>query len=160
MEKFRFDGVSQFFYAAIPAVLALAAIWWLAFGQGLHYFRRALSQEKRHAEIVGAAILPKTPLKIRISDTRDAAVQIDRAEIDGGDLWIYYKNTGDFKKGSIRFTWKQISPDGTVVSSLSGFADVYGENRAADSLDPGERGELHLKIEPDPRAVILDIRMQ
>lgn len=84
MDQVEIKGLSQFFYFAIPAVLALAAIWWLVFGQGLHYFRRELSQEKRHSEIVGAIVLPKAPMNIKISDSRDAAVRVDRAEIEGG----------------------------------------------------------------------------
>lgn len=159
MTDINVRGISTFFLFAIPAVLALAALWWLAFGQGLHYFRRALSQEKRHAEIVGAVVLPKEPLKITISDRRDAAVRIDRAEIDGGDLWIYYKNFGSSTSSSIQFTWKLYAPDGTVVKSQWGYASIHGYDNAPDQLDPGERGELHLKIPPDARAVRIDLRM-
>lgn len=158
-DEIKITGISTFFYFAIPAVLAVAAIWWLAFGQGLHYFLRAVSQEKRHAEIVGAAIPPQDPLQIRISDPRDAPVRVDRAEIDGGDLYIYYKNFGRSRAGSIRYTWKLIAPDGTVVKSQQGYPSIYGEGHSPDELDPGERAELHLKIDSDPRAVILDIRM-
>jgi len=158
--KVEISGVSQFFYFAIPAVLALAAIWWLSFGQGLHYFRRALSQEKRHAEIVGAAVLPKAAMKIKIVDARDAAVRIDRAEIDGGDLWVYYKNVGHSRASDIGLTWRLIAPDGTVVKAHSGYVMIYSENNAPDSLEPGERGEAHYDIPSDPRAVTLELAMR
>lgn len=158
--EIEISGVSQFFYFAIPAILALAAIWWLAFGEGLHYFRRALSQEKRHAEIVGAVILPKGPIKITLSDSRDAAVRVDRAEIDGGDLWIYYKNFGQQRATSIQFTWRLIAPDGTVIKADDGYIEISAENSAPGSLEPGERGEAQLKIKSDPRAITLDIRMR
>jgi hypothetical protein len=51
-DKQEIKGVSTFFYWSIPAVLALAAIWWLAFGEGLHMFNRQLAQEKRSAVAV------------------------------------------------------------------------------------------------------------
>lgn len=160
VEQVEFKGISQFFYFAIPAVLVLAAIWWLAFGEGLHYFKRALSQEKRHAEIVGVTKPLKEAVKIVISDTRDAAVRIDRAEIDGGDLWIYYKNFGDSRVDFIEFTYKLISPDGTVVKQESSYiAALAWRSKAPGSLDPGERGEAHLKIAADPRAETLNVRM-
>lgn len=157
--EIEITGVSQFFFFAIPAVLALAGIWWLAFGEGVHYFRRALSQEKRHAEIVGAAVLPKAPIKITLSDRRDAAVKIDRAEIDGGDLWIYYRNLGQSRVTYIQFTWRLIAPDGTVIKADDGYIEISSNNSAPGSLEPGERGEARLKIESDPRAVTLDVRM-
>jgi len=158
-QEIDFTGLSTFFYFAIPAVLAIAAIWWLAFGEGLHYFRRTLSQEKRHAEIVGAAILPKEPLKIHLTEGRGQVLRIERAEIDGDDLWIYYRNTGNSSVQLIRYRWKLIAPDGTVVKSEDNYVSIHSENKAPDALDAGERGEAHIKIESDPRAVTLDLSL-
>ena len=153
------NGLSQFFFFAIPAILGLAALYWLAFGQGLHYFRRALSQEKRHAEAVGAAVLPKEPLKITIGDSRNSQIRVDTVELDGGDLWLYYKNVSQSTINHIQFTWKQIAPDGTVVKSDHGYISASSSNNAPGSLDGGQRGEAHLKISADPRAVVFAIRM-
>jgi hypothetical protein len=154
------EGLSQFFYFAIPAVLGLAAIYWLAFGEGLHYFRRVLSQEKRHAEIVGARILPREPMKITIHHQLGESLTVDRAEIDGGDLWVYYKNTGASGVRGIQLTWRIVAPDGTVIKAGDRqYVSVYSKNDAPDELDAGERGEAHFKIPSDPRAVTLDLRM-
>jgi hypothetical protein len=152
-------GVSTFFYFAIPAVLALAALWWLAFGQGLHFFVRQISQEQRAATAVGADPLPKESMKITISDPRDAAVRVEKVEIDGGDLWVYYKNFGATRASYIKLLWRLVGPDGTVLKSREGYVDIYSRNSAAGSLEPGERGEAQFKIPSDPRSVRLDVRM-
>lgn len=160
MTDVNIRGVSTFFLFAIPAVLALGALWWLAFGEGLHYFRRELSQEKRHAEAVGAGVLPKNPIEIKIIENRVASVRVDRAEIDGGDLWVYYKNFGQSRKEYIRYQWRLIAPDGTIVQSQEGYPSIYSKTSSPDSLMPGQRAEMRLKITADPRAVILEIEMQ
>jgi hypothetical protein len=159
MEEIKISGVSQFFFYAIPAVLALAALWWLAFAEGAHSFRRLLSQEKRHAEIVGAAKLPKAPMKITVKNSRDESLEIDRAEIDGKDLWIYYKNVGPGSVRAIQLEWRLIAPDGTVLKAEKGHVSIYSENDAPDALDAGERGEAKYKLPSDPRAVSLDLRL-
>jgi len=152
-------GIGTFFLFAIPAVLGLAAIWWLVFGQELHYFSRALSQEKRHAEIVGASPLPKEVMKIVLKNQRDSPLRIERAEIDGGDLWVYYKNDGNGTLEYIRLKWELIAPDGTIVKAQDGYVEVYSENDAPGSLEPTQKGEAHYKIPSDPRAVSLVLRM-
>lgn len=151
-------GLSTFFYFAIPLVLAVAAVWWLMFADGLHIFLRTVSQEKRHAEIVGATTLPKAPIKIVIDDYRDAPIVVARAEIDGSDLWIYYKNVGQSTVSGIEYNWRLIAPDGTVIKAQSSYISVYARN-APDSLNPGERGEAKLSIPSDPRAVTLQVGM-
>lgn len=151
-------GISTFFYFAIPAVLAIAALWWLAFGEGIHYFTRALSQEQRAAEWVGAKVKPRAPLKIEIDTAPDAQVKIDRANFDGGDLWIYYSSEGGAE--FIKCNWKEYAPDGTIVASKERiYPTVDGEGQSPDSLGPGERAELHLKVLSDPRAVSIKIWM-
>jgi len=158
--KMDIKGFSTFMYFAIPLVLAIAAVWWLAFGQGLHYFRRGLSQEKRRNEVVGAKILPQEPIKIRLKNLRDDAVQIERADIDGGDLYLYYRNKSHSRSSSIRFEWRLKAPDGTVVAAKDGYMSIYAVNNAPDSLEAGELGEAHLTISPDPRAVVLEVRVR
>lgn len=151
-------GISTFFYFAIPAVLGLAALYWLAFGQGLHYFQRTLSQESRAAEWVGAKIKPRAPMKIEMVNQPDARVRIDHATFDGGDLWIYYYS--ELGASYIQFNWKEIAPDGTVVAAKeNGYPSVYGEGQSPNELAAGERAELHLKINSDPRAVSIRLWM-
>jgi hypothetical protein len=159
MEEIKFTGISTFFLFAIPAVLALAALWWLAFGQGVHYFRRELSQEARHNEIVGAKVLPKSPIQIHLSNHRDSPLIIDRAEIDGGDLWVYYKNTGQSNVSGLRLRWQLIAPDETILKASEGYIHIYSENDAPDELGPGQRGEAKYKLPSDPRAVKLDLKL-
>lgn len=150
-------GISTFFYFAIPAVLGLAALYWLSFGEGLHYFNRSLSQENRAAEWVGAKIKPRAPMKIEIQNMPDSQVIIDHASFDGGDLWIYYYSEHGARY--IQFNWKEIAPDGTIVAASDGYPSVYGEGKSPDDLAAGERAELHLKIDSDPRAVSIKLWM-
>lgn len=152
-------GLSAFFYFAIPAVLAIAALWWLAFAGELHMLSRTLSQEKRSAVAVGAADLPKEPIKLQIEQRRNSPLSIDRAEIDGRDLWVYYRNVSKSPITYIQLPVRQIAPDGTVVSAYGSYVSVYSENNAPDTLDGGQRGEAHYRINLDPRTVILEIRM-
>jgi hypothetical protein len=158
--EIKIAGVSQFFFFAIPLVLAVGATAWLTFFDGAHQLQRAWSQEKRHAEFVGAPRPIKAPLKIIAEPARDARVIVDHAEINGGDLWIYYKNVSASRVASIRFNWKEASPDGTVVAFGEGYPSIYGESHSPDELDPGERAELHLKIKSDPRAATMTIWME
>lgn len=151
-------GISTFFYFAIPAVLGLAALWWLAFGEGLHYFSRTLSQERRAAEWVGAKIKPRAPLKIDVYNAPDSPVKIERATFDGGDLWVYYSSEGGAQH--IKANWKEYAPDGTVVASdLNIYPSIEGEGQSPNDLSAGERAELHLKISSDPRAVSIKVWM-
>jgi hypothetical protein len=152
-------GVSTFFLFAIPAVLALAAVWWLAFGQGLHYFKRELSQEQRSAEAVGASALPAEPLKIVITDEKDAAVRVDRVEIDGKRVWLYYKNFGQSRVSDfIEVSWRLRAIDGTVIKSKSTYANLIDYD-APGGLGAGERAEAKFDIVSDPRAVVFEIGM-
>lgn len=156
MDEIKISGVSQFFLFAIPAVLALAALWWLAFGEGLHYFRRALSQEKRRAEVVGAVSLPREPIKIEIKNSRENPVVIDRAEVDGGELYVYVTNRGRATVKWMQLRWALKAPDGTIVASKDWLLESYG---GPAELASGERAELHIKIKADPRAVVLELTL-
>jgi hypothetical protein len=149
-------GLSTFALFAIPAVLGLAALYWLAFGKGVHYFRRELSQEVRHNEVVGAKILPKEAIDIQFAGQRDDAIKITRAEIDGKDVWVWYQNVGQSRLQFIEFHWSLVSPDGTVIKQAWNYANVFD---GAQDLDPGEKGEVHFPIASDPRAKTLKLRM-
>jgi len=154
--RVNFKGLSTFFFFAIPAVLGLAAVYWLAFGKDLHYFRREMSQEDRHNEVVGAKILPKNAIDIQFFNKPDDVIAITRAEIDGGEVWVWYQNVGQFRATFIEFHWSLVSPDGTVIKQDDNYAAVY---RGAGELDPGEKGEVHFPIISDPRAKTLKLRV-
>jgi len=81
---------------------------------------------------------------------------VTSAEIDGGDVWIYYQNFGQSRQRYIEIRWSLISPDGTQIKSGWTYASV--ENGAGE-LDPGEKGECKIHIVSDPRAETLDIRL-
>lgn len=151
------SGFNALAYAAIPAALAIGALYWLAFGKGLHYFGRELSQEQRAASWVGAMVAPKEPVKIEALNAPDAVVRIDRLQFDGGDLWIYYSASGEAT--FIRYFWKQYAPDGTVVTAGDGYPSIQGEGQSPDDLRAGEKAELHLKIKTDPRTVRMTVWM-
>ncbi len=155
--KVTVTGLSILAYFAIPVVLGLAAIYWLSVGEGIHYFHRELSQEARHNIVVGTKILPKDPIDIQFSGRPDDAIKITRAEIDGGDVWVWYQNVGQSRAIFIQFHWSLISPDGTVIKQHESYASVYD---GAQELDPGEKGEVHFPIVSDPRAKTLKLRME
>lgn len=148
----NFRGVSAFFYFAIPAVLALAAIWWLAFGEGLHYFRRALSQERRRAEAVGALPNPKTPIEIKILTTRDGAIAIDRAEIDGGDAFVYLTNRSQQSVRWAKLKWSLRAPDGTIIEADDRYINP-------SHFNAGDRTEMKIRIDADPRAAVFQLEV-
>lgn len=156
MEEIKLTGISTLALYAIPAVLGLAALYWLAFGRGVHSFHRELSQEARHNEVVGAKILPKTAIDIQFRGQRDDPIKITRAEIDGEDVWVWYQNVGQSRADYIGFHWSLLSPDGTVIKQDGTYAGVYD---GAQELDPGEKGEVHFPIISDPRAKTLKLRM-
>lgn len=156
MDEIKLTGISTLALWAIPLVLALGAIYWLVFIRGAHGFSRELSQERRHNEIVGAKVLPKSAIEIKIKNRADNPIQITRAEIDGGELWVWYQNDGQSRKEFIQIRWGLVSPDGTVIKQGYRYAgSVYG----AEELDPGEKGEAHVEIKSDPRADRLQVEV-
>lgn len=138
---------------ATPAILGVGAIVWLTFFDGAHTFDRKLSQEQRHAEIVGAKELPKAPMKIVLANRRASPVAIDRAEADGSDVWFYWSNRSRSPVCYVEFTWKATAPDGTVVARDRTFLTTA-------SVDPGERSEAHISVPADPRAVTLTLSLK
>lgn len=149
--RIYFAGLSEYFYFLIPAALGLTALYWLWFCEGAHKFRRLLSQEKRHAEIVGARPLPKKSLQIDIESKRDSRVVIDRAEIDGHDIWVYCTNVSGGDLTYVKVAWKLVAPDGTIV------AQNYHFINTANPLGSGERIEKKLWCATDPRASTLKL---
>lgn len=153
----RFNGAEIFLLFSIPLTLALAAGYWLAFGEGLHYFRRAVSLEKRRAEIVGAAPLPVAPMEIKIKSERGMPVRITRAEIDGNAVFVYAVNDSDGSVEYVKLEWKLLSPDGTTIASEYDFSGLrFGGPHV---FQPREKAEFKIKISADPRASVLFLRI-
>jgi hypothetical protein len=128
----------------------------LAFGRGVHSFSRELSQEARHNIVVGAKILPKDAIDIKFAGRPDDVIKITRAEIDGGDVWVWYQNVGQSSMKFIEYHWSLVSPDGTVIKQGGTYASI---GDGAQELDPGEKGEVHFSIVSDPRAKTLKLWM-
>jgi hypothetical protein len=152
-QKITIKGLSTAALFTIPALLAVAAILWLSFGEEIHVFNRSVSQEKRHAEAVGAATLPTAPYSIVIKNKPRECRVIDRAEIDGTDLWVYWhKNCSgtEFREGSDTIRWSLVSPNNTIIAS--GFEYTH--------VDPaiGQQAEFHTEIRADPRAVAIELK--
>lgn len=134
------------------ALLGRGLYGWLALGEEAHSFKRQISQEDRHAEIVGAKPLPKAAIEIVIQKTKRDCIQIDRAEIDGEATWVYWHNQcGGTRQAFIKIQYKLQAPDGTVIARNYEFA------ASGSSLEAGEKGELKLRVPADPRAVKLVI---
>lgn len=156
-DELKVTGFSTFMLFAIPAVLALAAIWWLAFGEGLHYFTRELDQEKRHAIAVGAEVLPKEPIQVKIHTERNASLTVTKAEIDGDKLWAYVSNQGQSTIQYGRLWWNLIAPDGTVVNGGAWYIISLG---GPQFIRPGQTAEINTTIKGDPRAVAIEVGVE
>ena len=130
--------------------IAVGGIRWLWLYRGIRHEIRDESQESRHAEIVGAKPLPKAPLVIEIDKgSRSQCMKIDRAEIDGADIWVYFDNDCRESRGFVEILWKGYAPDGTFVIQEAQYA-----TNASNDMDAGERGEFHVNgIKDDPRIV-------
>jgi hypothetical protein len=137
--------------SAVFVVLGSAAVYWLVFAEGLHSFRRDLRQESRHAEVVGAKPLPDAPVVVEIIHKRQYCAAIDRAEIDGDDLTIWWHNGCKVSLTFLALVVKGKAPDGTVVAGSSDYVLV------GEITEPGETREFREKIAADPRVVKLQI---
>lgn len=148
-----FRGISEYYYFAIPLVLGLAATSWLMFFSDLHIFRRKLINEKRRAERVAAEPLPKEKIEITFSDSKDAAIKVVAADLDGENAWITFQNFGSTRQTWIDYSWRQISPDGTIINSCWG-------NASPSTLDGGQKAEMKITVyHDDPRTSKFDVRM-
>lgn len=138
--------------AFVPALLGIAALLWFTFGSDLHFFRRAIRQEERHAEIVKALPLPTKAIDVQIKEKKNACIAIDRAEIDGGELWVYWHSqcfTDD--NAFVVISWRGLAPDRTIVVSDQAYA------MAGAPVSAGDKAEFHRNIQVDPRMVTLEV---
>jgi hypothetical protein len=149
--KVEIGGVSKFFLFAIPAVLALAAIGWLAFVTGVVDFSRTVSQEARHAEAVGAAPLPKKAIEVVLKNKRGECRVVDKAEVDGSDIWVYWHNACGGSTENTTVEWRGLAPDGTVVASGWHYTDT--------ELAAGDKAEFHFnRVSIDPRIAAIEVK--
>lgn len=130
---------------------AIGCSIWLGFFRDAHDLNKQLTQEDRHAEIVGAKPLPKAPIEIVIKNKRSECRVIDRAELNDSELWVYYHNGCPSTTTGDTIHWTGISPDGTVI--------VSGWTFTRSDLDAGQRAEFHTTdIKADPRMVKLEVK--
>ena len=151
-DEIKVDGLSQFAWAAIPAILAIAGLLWLSFYLGIHQARRESAQEARASTAVGASPLPQGKINVVIANKPDSCRIVDRATLDGGDLWVYWHKTCTDNYGieADSIAWQGLSPDGTVVNG--------GSDHTVE-LSPGQKGEFHTdQVETDPRIASVRVR--
>jgi hypothetical protein len=145
----------------LTVVIAFVAVGigfgvWFGLLRDIHWFDREVSQEDRHAEIVGASPLPKERVRLVINRRHEGCAVADRAEVDGDKLWVYYHN-GCQSTISVGYDnvvdviYKGIAPDGTVVSSS------YEQANWGTPLDPGQKIEFAHTFEDDPRIATMEI---
>lgn len=87
------------------------------------------------------------------SDSKDCAVRVVAADLDGESAWITYKNFGSTRISWLDYSWRQISPDGTIINSCWGRA-------SPSTLDGGQKAEMKITLyDDDPRTATFDVRM-
>jgi len=149
MYDINFRGISTFSLFAIPAVLGLAAIYWLTFVRGAHRFGKEVSQENRRNVYVGAKVLPKEPIKLEPKNIESEPLQIDTIDLDGDYALVRFHNSGHRPIHYAQVLYKGYAPDGTVVAHDSNYV-ISGD----ETIDPGEKMEWRSKyFKDDPRVV-------
>lgn len=144
-------------FASAFSIVAIGCIFWVLFFSNAHFFGRELSQEKRHAAIVGPSTPYTTPIKLTLYEGDSNAIATDSADITGNDFWIYYHND---RKSSVEKVWfelKFLSANGTILARETPTAEA-SLNSAAGFLEAGDRAEAHLRLETvDPRTASVRI---
>lgn len=148
-------GVSTFFFFAIPAVLGLAGIYWLAVTRGVVEVRRGFIMNSRHNEIVGAKVLPRGAVQIVLTNADAHGPVIERADIYGSQLTVWVRNDGEVSRGevgsAITLVWKIIAPNGVLIGSGYDFVS-WGV-----PLLPGQVAEFKTSIYADSRMERLEL---
>lgn len=120
---------------------------WLGFFRDAHSWHRDLSQEKRGAEWVGQnpAVPPAKPINLIIQSS--GCLRIDRARVDGDDLFIDLTRvcgaSGDYAK----LNWRAKAGNTVIESNY--------ENWRVDGPDLGENVTVNVgdyrEFQADPR---------
>jgi hypothetical protein len=134
-------GIGIFFFAAIPAVLAGAALMWLAFYTGVIDWTKAQRIEGRMDARVGVHGELTKPVDLIIR--KSGCLQVSRAFLDDGKVTSYTTNACHSEVGYWEMHWTQIAPDGTVIAS--GYDNKMGQ------LEDGETLEFTQELRDDSR---------
>ena len=133
-------GIGWLFFAAIPAVLAGAALMWLAFYTGVIDWKQTQRIEGRMDARVGIRGELTAPVDLIIKDK--SCLHITKAFLDGGTLTSYVTSACKAPSGYWELRWRAVAPDGTIIAS------GYNNTAYLTELDPGETTE-HTDNLPD-----------
>ena len=143
MADIKISGVSQFFFAAIPWILGLAALTWLAFFSGWFNFSHYVTVLKRMDNRVGVFRPLKNPVKLTLK--KEGCLHVERGFLDGNTVTMYIKNDCTHPVDYYEWHWKAIAPDGTVI------AQQYSNTN--DGMEAGETVERTMDVTGDRRTV-------
>jgi len=155
------DNLQRWILIIVVTFVAIGVgfgIWFELF-RDMHVFHHEVSQEARHAEIVGAEPLPKEPVHLVINRKHEGCAVADQAEVDGNKLWIYYHNGCQSTisvgySNVVEIIYKGIAADGTIVSSA--IRNAHWEV----PLEPGQKIEFACDFEDDPRISTMEITLR
>lgn len=143
-------GVSFFFYGLVPWALAIGAMGWLVFGEGLKEAVRHDQLEHRRAEAVAAPDPAHAPLTVELDQS--GFIHLDKVVMDGPDLTINYRNRNGKRACFIKLHAQEIAPNGDSVKDEGDYANP-GE------LAPGEAAQTSWNIGLDWRATLVRVRV-
>jgi len=143
-EEVRINGISAFFYAAIPWILLMAALAGLAFWTGVVSFSHDQQVQTRMDNRVGVVEPLKKPVSLIIEDR--GCLKITKAFLDGDRLTSYVTDTCPGHMTYWELGWKIKSPDGTIVAS------GYNNTAELPNLDHGDKIEHVDNLPSDDRS--------
>lgn len=136
-------GIGSFFFFAIPAVLAGAALMWLAFYTGVIDWQKTQRVEGRMDNRVGVNGQLTMPVDLVIGNR--SCLKIDRAFLDGDSVTMYLDNQCHTRLDYYEWHWKAVSPDGTTIKE--------NYENTLDGIDDGEKLEKTMSLPDDNRIV-------
>lgn len=107
----------------------------------INQITREESAQSRADGRVGAAELPKAPVKLILQNT-GPCVRWDSGYLDNGEFTGYVKNTCSTHIDYYQLFLSGLAPDGTVVQSS------YNNTAFLPQLDPYDKAEIHVAIAP------------
>lgn len=150
-EKIEIRGLSQFFYAAIPWVIAVGLTALLTFFVTAWHIHSEIRQAERSAIYVGAKHLPTA--KIKIEDASSSCIKLARADYDGGgSLVMYARNDCHKSIDYLAWTWQFVSAGNVVLAQSF-------TNGCPIPSEPGSQAECTVSPDDDDRATILRISL-
>jgi hypothetical protein len=141
-------GKGYAYFALIPALLAGAALMWLAFFTGIVDWRQGQNAIAKQATIEGrmdnrVGVNGTLTKPVDLIITNHTCLKIERAFLDGTSVTMYLHNQCHSSLEYYEWHWKAIAPDGTII----------GSNYANDDsgLDVGDKAEKTMTMPGDPR---------